>query len=306
MVLPPLLAAPLVAAAALAGRALAPPPPGSVAPRVRVEHFVVERAVQDPEGRRRTEAVAVVALRRLRLDGVAIRERDVQFREAGARLLLDEVTGEGAPRLVWRELRTSPTAGRTWMVERGADGSTLFTQGWGRRAAVHGRLEGGAEALFPLELLEHLRREPHPRATATTLDPLTESVVALSVACFPVDLRASAELARVPSSAARALARPLGPACCALTAAATLGRTVLGLALDGRRTLELRCADGSLAGRYVFEGERLVAFQWQEGPRWARRIDERRYLELAAKWRSTYDPIGDLRRAVGEGRVRRR
>src|SRR5258707_3937901 len=39
------------------------------------------------------------------------------------------------------------------------------------------------------------------------------------------------------------------------------------------RTLELRRPDGTLAGRYEFEGTELVSVQWQEGGPRARRID---------------------------------
>lgn len=40
----------------------------------------------------------------------------------------------------------------------------------------------------------------------------------------------------------------------------------------GTRTVELTRRDGTLAGRYRFEGERLAGFQWQEGGAWARSV----------------------------------
>jgi hypothetical protein len=43
------------------------------------------------------------------------------------------------------------------------------------------------------------------------------------------------------------------------------------------RTLELARPDGTLAGRFVFEGTELVAFQFQEGGARARRIDPQEY-----------------------------
>ena len=85
---------------------------------------------------------------------------------------------------------------------------------------------------------------------------------------------------------------------------AVLARAMFG---DGtRRTVELRREDQSFAGRYVFEGTDLIAFQWQPGRRWARRIDEREYREHVAQWTVRYDPLEDLRRAVRAGFVRRR
>jgi hypothetical protein len=43
------------------------------------------------------------------------------------------------------------------------------------------------------------------------------------------------------------------------------------------RTLEIQRPDGTLAGRYVFEGIELSSFQWQEGGPRARRIDAQEY-----------------------------
>lgn len=60
-----------------------------------------------------------------------------------------------------------------------------------------------------------------------------------------------------------------------------LSRTIERLAIttwydaEGRvRTVELVRTDGTLFGRYRFEGERLVGFQAQEGGAWARPVDE--------------------------------
>jgi len=50
------------------------------------------------------------------------------------------------------------------------------------------------------------------------------------------------------------------------------------------RVIEWRRADGDLAGRYVFEGESLVHFQWQAGSLRARRVDERTYRAFHAEW----------------------
>ena len=45
------------------------------------------------------------------------------------------------------------------------------------------------------------------------------------------------------------------------------------------RSLELQRPDGTLAGRWSFEGTELVSFQWQEGGPCARRIEPAEYLQ---------------------------
>ena len=46
------------------------------------------------------------------------------------------------------------------------------------------------------------------------------------------------------------------------------------------RTVELARRDGTLAGRYRFEGDRLVGFQWQEGGAFARPVDEAEHARI--------------------------
>lgn len=50
-----------------------------------------------------------------------------------------------------------------------------------------------------------------------------------------------------------------------------------------RHLVELRRADRSIAGRFLFDGDALEAFQWQDGGPWARRISRERYLVLQAR-----------------------
>jgi len=50
-----------------------------------------------------------------------------------------------------------------------------------------------------------------------------------------------------------------------------------------RRLVELWRVDGSLAGRYLFDGEVLEAFQWQAGGPWARSISAQRHRSLRAQ-----------------------
>lgn len=56
--------------------------------------------------------------------------------------------------------------------------------------------------------------------------------------------------------------------------------TVYAPAGPGRtRTLEIQRRDGTLAGRYEFEGTELVSIQWQEGGPRGRRIDPQEYAK---------------------------
>jgi len=57
-------------------------------------------------------------------------------------------------------------------------------------------------------------------------------------------------------------------------------------------TLSLWRPDGRLAGRYRFQGDRLVAFQWQAGGPVARAISRERYAELLAERDATEEAEG--------------
>ena len=274
---------------------------------VRVEYFLLERlpanlsdiaALADPR--------AVIVLRRVDRDGVLTLERDVLFREGGVRVLLDEKLGDGLPQLVWRELRTTSEAGRTWMAERDATQGHVRTQHWGSRAAVHGRLPLQETVLGSLEFLERLRDGQASSNPVTLLDPLAGDLKRLSVRIVPADLGATREIGRAALELAVPMLSPWTPALLEAVGrhGAALTRAILG---DGTlRTAELRREDGTFAGRYVFEGADLIAFQWQPGRRWARRIEAREYHEHLADWSVRYDPLESLRRAVRAGFVRRR
>jgi len=271
----------------------------------RVEYFLLERLpVELSGGSTLADPRAVIALRRVEHDGARTLERDVLFRAGGVRVLLDERNGNGLPRLVWRELRTSAEVGRTWMAERDTTQGHVRTQRWGSRAPVHGRLPLEEGLLGPLELLERLREGQTWSTPVTILDPLGSGLSRLSVRTIRADLRAGWEIGRVARGMAVAMLSPwisiqLGSL---ERHGAALTRAMFG---EGqRRTVELRREDQSFAGRYVFEGTELIAFQWQPGRRWARRIDEREYRGHVAKWSVRFDPLGDLRRAVRAGFVR--
>lgn len=272
---------------------------------VRVEYFLLERLPAELSGGSTlADPRAVIALRRVECDGALTLERDVLFRAGGVSVLLDERYGDGLPRLVWRELRTNAEVGRTWMAERDTARGLVRTQRWGSRAPVHGKLPLEQGLLGPLEFLERLREGRDHPAPVTILDPLGSDLSRLSVRTIRADLRAALAIGRATRGLAVSGLSPWSSA--SLVALGRHGRALMRALLgDGtRRTIELRREDQSFAGRYVFEGTDLIAFQWQPGRRWARRIDEAEYRSLSAQWSVRFDPLGDLRRAVRAGFVR--
>ena len=63
----------------------------------------------------------------------------------------------------------------------------------------------------------------------------------------------------------------------------------------GRREYSLLREDGSLAGRYLFEGNALVELALQGGGRVARASSSTEFDRLAEQWRVVYDPLEALR-----------
>jgi hypothetical protein len=224
----------------------------------RVERFVIEEVSE--QGR---EAVALAVVRRVPVEGGLLLEQEMLFRAGGLRILIDELHEDGfvarTPRLVWRELRTGPGVGRTWLAEWDAERGAVLTSTHGMRRSVH-RVLGGPEPTWPLELIEQLRAGARP-TQVSTLDPLSRDRVTLQVQ---------------------------------VSEAGT------------RRTAHLRRTDGSLAGRYVFDGDALVEFQWAAGTRVARPCDEREYRRLSADWTVRYDPLEELRATAHSLRARPR
>lgn len=146
------------------------------------------------------------------------------------------------------------------------DGDGLRLLRFGSSRPVHGRVAGSPR--MPLELLESLRRGEPVGERVLLLDPLGEGLVS-------VDVRVRTGDPRTERPAPRS------------------------------RTVALVRADGSLLGRYVFEGTSLVAFQWQDGSRWARRTDEEEVQRRAEEWRVERDPLAEVWEAVRSGRIRR-
>lgn len=114
---------------------------------------------------------------------------------------------------------------------------------WLRSGVERSELSADDPVSFPLALLETVRRGERLPQSTHRYWPLTRSVETLSV---DTQVLASGGV---------------------LT----------------RRLVQLTREDGSLAGRFLFDGEALEAFQWQEGGPWARRIEARQHRRIKTR-----------------------
>lgn len=241
-------------------------------PDPRVEAFLLERPTDAGP-----EPVAVVFLRALDGPGGLLLEQEVTFRAGGVTILQAESREPDGWHFVRRELRGPDSPGRSFSGQPdGAGGMRLLR--WGASVPVHESWPAPAPRL-PLELLESMRFGRETRGPVPFYDPVAEAVVELDVHRGAGDPRAAASPEPDPNP------NPADP---------------------DLRWAELRGAEGRLVGRYVFRGRELVAFQWQDGARWARRVDPAEARRSAAKWRRDHDPVSDVWAAVRAGHVRRR
>jgi hypothetical protein len=180
----------------------------------------------------------------------------VRFADGERVLHVERLTPDDA-RLVWREI--GERSGRSLFAEWTRDGHALRMLEWGRDGARRGRIEGTDTVVMPLYLIELARSGAATQGRYATFDPLGRRLE-------PLVLRTSYELGVArPALAAAPAAEPGAPA------------TPL-------RTVELLRPDGTSAGRYAFEGDRLVGFRWQAGGARARRIP-------AAEWRAAVESL---------------
>lgn len=119
-------------------------------------------------------------------------------------------------------------------------GGDLLVVDWLRSGLERAQLERQGSAHFPLALLEAVRAGQRLPKYVSRYWPLTRSVEQLEIETSLLD----------------------------------------GVPGIVRRLVEFRRADGSLAGRFLFDGDALEAFQWQDGGPWARRITRDRYRAL--------------------------
>ncbi|HJP01616.1 MAG TPA: hypothetical protein QF764_07605 [Planctomycetota bacterium] len=136
-------------------------------------------------------------------------------------------------------------AGRTLMAEWCDDGGGLRVLDWGTDGVLRERTDAREGAVMPLYLLELLRAGRATAGEFLVFDPLGRALEPLTAHTTH-------------------LAREGG----------------VGFA----RRVELRRADGTLAGRYLFAGASLEEFQWQAGSVRARRIGVLEFAERRARY----------------------
>ena len=192
-----------------------------------------------------------------------------------------QALGEDAPEpigiVAWRHSRV----GERVMLET----ETLFEEGPVRALHVE-RITGDEPRLIWRELGSGLARtwlaewDPRIERVRTTgwcEGSQSHSTFAVDVqALMPLDLVERLRTGREPDGCYAVLA-PLSQSVESLDVQT---HTIAG----GRRIVDWRRADGGLAARYVFKGESLEEFQWQEGKVRARRVDKRTYQAFHAEW----------------------
>ena len=190
-----------------------------------------------------SEVLGVCEWRERAVDGGAVLERDVFFSRGELRMRHVERLTEETTRLVWRE--EAPGVGRSQIAEpvfSDEKPPELSILDWVRPEVERESIPLPEGTLFPLELLESLRDPSTTERDHLRYWPLTREVEAL----------------HVETSLVSGVAGGMRP----------------------RRIVELRREDGSLAGRFLFDGGDLEGFQWQEGGLWARRIDSPKFEDV--------------------------
>ncbi len=216
------------------------PEDSSEAAEALVEHFLVEWTDADvalpaAEGpgthqARKDRVVALVRLRRGRVNGDLQLEMDYDDLLEGVRLSSHERLGADVSRLIWRE--RTPGRGRTLRAEWSPDGSALETAEWdvgGRRARRASLEEGG---VLPQYLVDLARTGRVVSGRFRVFDPLAARLEVRELStCYESDpdgwMRRVVRLRRADGTLA-------GEYC-----------------FDGRRLVSFRLQDGRIAARAV-------------------------------------------------------
>jgi len=236
---------------------------------LRVEHFVIYTRRTQSDGSAALDVSGFVALRRRETADGSQLERDTRFlvgdfgldaRRSVQRVVQVECPAGRGPRCSWRELGSG--TGRTVQADWTDDGSALEITEWSTAAKRRGTLVASAGASMPLYLLELLRNGRLVAGHVVAFDPLALTLEQLEVRTTWLDDN-----------------RRLG--------VGTVGDDAVATTADGAppaaRTVDLVRTDGTLAARYRFVGLELTAFQWQEGPVYARRMSEAEYESLLSQ-----------------------
>lgn len=236
---------------------------------LRLEHFALEVLDKAPPTARALVAshgrpVGLVAWRRRSAaDGIQLECEstfvDSERRAAPPRVLHVERLTEAGPRLVWREIGGS---GRALRAEWSRDGARLLAVEWSLNETRRESVGTGAGAVMPLYLLELARTGRVTAGSFLRFDPLVRGLESIEL-CTSYEVDENAGRARPDDVSSDAAVRA--------TAHVAL------------RAVELRRGDGSSAGRYIFRGSDLIAFQWQDGDVWAVSISAEEYARRLAQ-----------------------
>ncbi len=237
------------------------------------EHFLIEWTGEGPhpsEGYRgpaalqraqREGALGLVAFHKRPVDGGWQLEQDVVFPLEEVRLMAVECLSATSPRLVWREI--TPDGGRTIFAEWTARSEELKSIEWRMDGSLRESVSTSRGAVMPQYLLELARTGRLVAGRFEVFAPLGGALETWTGAVSY--LRANEEAEASDSTQ------------------------------EYTRRIEFRRDDGTLAGRYLFEGGELTSFQWQEGSIRARRIDPGSAADLRLRW--GLDEVG---RGVGD------
>lgn len=177
-------------------------------------------------------------------------EQEIVFPFEEMRLLAVECLSASSPRLVWREIGAN--GGRTIFSEWTAESERLKVLEWGVDGSLRESLETSQGAVMPQYLLDLVRTGKLAGGRFRVFDPLLGELDD-----WELEVR-------------------------------YLREGIEGGSPDRdpvyRRRAEFRRGDGTLAGRYTFEGEDLVEFQWQAGQVVVRRISQPEYVNYRALW----------------------
>jgi hypothetical protein len=237
-------------------------PPAMTGADLRLERFVIYTKRVEAGRTPTVDVSGFVELRRRDTPSGPQLECDTRFlvgaiganeRRFVQRVVHVEGPEGSGPRCLWREI--GPHSGRSVQAEWSKDGRALEITEWSSGPKRKGTLIVSGAASMPLYLEELLRNGRMTAGNVVVFDPLALTLEPLEVKTVWLD-----ESEHIGED----------------------DPGIEGAAPRAVRTIELVRTDGSLAARYRFRGRDLVAFQWQEGPTYARVVDASEFETLLA------------------------
>jgi hypothetical protein len=180
-------------------------------------------------------------------------EQEVIFPFDEIRLMAVECLSAKSPRLVWREL--SGGLGRTLFAEWTAENERLRVLEWASDGALREYISTSRGAVMPQYLLELARHGKITAGVFEVFDPLRGGLDRWELETSYLRQEQDEDQGEHDPNAH-----------------------------TYRRQLKFYRSDGTLAGSYLLEGERLVSFQWQNGQVRAKRISADAFGKLEQSW----------------------